>query len=380
MAPPSGTTLPAYSQSYGYDSLDRLTSGSAGTYTYGDASQVHAVTSVSSEANPYASYDAMGNMTCRNTDTTSAHTRSGGTPTGAAMTYDAHGQMASWTAPSGTVGSAHYLYDAEGNRVLSNSSNAGTTTDTVYFDGYTETVLSNGATTTSKYYNANGARVAVRVGGSTLDYLANDPLGSNSVALNNTGQVIAIQHYSPYGSGDYSWGTMPTSFNYAGERLDSQTGLLYDSFRYYDPVIGRFVRSDNVQDNSTGMDPYAYVGDNPETRNDPSGHCWPWCTALIGAAVGAVISVGITVAKSEIVDHKPPSLGEIAGAAASGAVSGAVIGVLGPGASLGAAIGIGALAGGLGGAAGGAAQQVTTNLLLGKGREMGYWEQQRGED
>src|SRR5579875_1755397 len=172
MAPPSGTTLPAYSQSYSSDSLDRMTSGAAGTYTYGDANQVHAVTSVSSVPNPYAAYDAMGNMTCRNMDTTTAHTCGGSTPTGATMSYDAQGQMTTWNAPSGTVGSAHYLYDNEGNRVLTNSANAGTTTDTISFDGYTETVLSGGTTATTKYYSLNGQRIAVRVGsGSTLDYL-----------------------------------------------------------------------------------------------------------------------------------------------------------------------------------------------------------------
>ena len=60
------------------------------------------------------------------------------------MSYDSRGQLASWNAPSGTVGSAHYLYDNEGNRVLTNSSNASSTSDTVYFDGYTETVLTGG--------------------------------------------------------------------------------------------------------------------------------------------------------------------------------------------------------------------------------------------
>ena len=53
--------------------------------------------------------------------------------------------------------------------------------------------------------------MVVRVGGSTLDYLVNDPLGSNSIALNELGQVIALQHYSPYGTVDYTWGSMPTS-------------------------------------------------------------------------------------------------------------------------------------------------------------------------
>jgi uncharacterized protein RhaS with RHS repeats len=119
------------------------------------------------------------------------------------------------------------------------------TTGTIYFDGYTQTVLTSGTTTTTNYYSLNGGRVAQKTG-TTLTYLLSDPLGSNTVALNSTGQVIAFQHYSPYGTVDYTWGSMPTLFNYAGERLDSQTGLLYDNFRYYDPVTGRFVRSDNI--------------------------------------------------------------------------------------------------------------------------------------
>jgi RHS repeat-associated protein len=340
MAPPTGTTLPAYSQAYNYDNLDRMGGNTSGVYTYGDPNHVHAVTSVSSVPNPYAAYDAMGNMICRNTDTTTAHTCGGSSPTGALMNYDPQGQLASWTAPSGTVGSAHYLYDNEGNRVLTNSSNASSTTDTIYFDGYTETVLSGGTTTTTKYYNLNGSRIAVRTG-STLSYLVSDPLGSNTVALNSTGQVIGLQHYSPYGTVDYSWGSMPTSYNYAGERLDGQTGLLYYNFRYYDPVSGRFVRADVAQNNTSGMDPYAYVGDNPESRNDPTGHCWPWCTALIGAAIGAVVGTVVSVAQ-QASSGKPINWGSVAEAAGTGALAGAAIGAVGPLAVTGAA----ALAGG----------------------------------
>ncbi|HEU5377425.1 MAG TPA: RHS repeat-associated core domain-containing protein [Ktedonobacteraceae bacterium] len=262
--------MPNYTQAYSYDDLDRISSSAAGTYTYGDANHLHAATGVSSIANPYAAYDAMGNI-CRNVDTTTGHTCGGSIPTGALMSYDAQGRMVNWNAPSGTVGSAHSLYDNQGNRVLTNASNASSTTDTVYFDGYTETVLSGGTTTTTTYYSLNGSRIAARVG-STLSYLVRDPLGSNTIALSSTGQVSALQHYSPYGTVDYTWGSMPTSFSYTGQRLDSQTGLLYDTFRSYDPISGRFVRADTVQNNTSGMDPYAYVGDNPETRNDPSGH------------------------------------------------------------------------------------------------------------
>src|SRR5579883_2453178 len=148
-------------------------------------------------------------------------------------------------------------------------------------------------------------------------------------ALNDSGQVIAVRHYSPYGKADYSWGSMPTSFNYTGQRLDSQTGLLYYNFRSYDPVSGRFVRADTKQNNADGMDPSAYVGYNPETRNDPSGHCWPLCPMILGAVIGAAISVATTVV-SNAVQGKPTSLGEIAQSAVVGAVSGAVSGLAGP--------------------------------------------------
>src|SRR5581483_10824984 len=79
MSPPSGTTLTPYTQAYSYDALDRLSSGPAGTSTYGDSTHVHAATGISTVPNAYAAYDAMGNMTCRNTDTTS------GTPARAAV-------------------------------------------------------------------------------------------------------------------------------------------------------------------------------------------------------------------------------------------------------------------------------------------------------
>ncbi len=111
MSLPSSSGINAYLQSYSYDSLDRLTSGSAGSYTYGDSNHVHAVTSLSDMPNQYATYDAMGNLTCRNTDTTTGHTCAGSSPTGASMTYDAQGRLTSWTAPSGTSASEYLLYD-----------------------------------------------------------------------------------------------------------------------------------------------------------------------------------------------------------------------------------------------------------------------------
>ena len=116
------------------------------------------------------------------------------------------------------------------------------------------------------------------------------------MALKDDGTTQAAQLFAPYGAVRHSSGTMPTTYNFTGQRLDSQTGLLYYNFRYYDPVSGRFVRADTVQNNAGGMDPYAYVGDSPENKADPTGHdgSW-WQTALTITAIAVVVVVVVAV-------------------------------------------------------------------------------------
>jgi hypothetical protein len=114
----SGTTpsssLPGggYSQAYSYDTLDRLTSGDLGSYTYGSGKHLHAVTSITAGSAAYtAQYDLAGNMTCRApTNATSCTEQS---PTGAQLRYDAEERLASWQhAPSAPTTTANCRYDA----------------------------------------------------------------------------------------------------------------------------------------------------------------------------------------------------------------------------------------------------------------------------
>jgi RHS repeat-associated core domain len=273
---PSGTTTPPYQQSYSYDALDRITTGAAGTYSY-DTNHVHAVTTLSSIPNQYASYDDMGNMTCRNVDPTNAHSCASGTQSsGATMTYDNAGQLESWQAPSGTNETDQYLYDGSGQRVLKHitttANGVTNTTDTITFNGYTDTTVTDGVTMdTTKYYSVGGQNV-VMVNSQGWFTLVPDMQGGSTLVLNANGSVRAVQLFAPYGSVRYSSGSMPTDHNYTGQKLDSTSGLLYYNARYYDPVSGRFISADNVENNSQGNDPYAYVKGNPVTATDPTGH------------------------------------------------------------------------------------------------------------
>ncbi len=103
-----------------------------------------------------------------------------------------------------------------------------------------------------------------------------DALGSVIATFSNmvgSATILANQVYGPYGTQRYQSGPMPTytTKGFTGQYADSVTGLDYYNARYYDPVAGVFLSADTVQGNAVGMNPYGYVGGNPETFNDPTG-------------------------------------------------------------------------------------------------------------
>jgi len=57
---------------------------------------------------------------------------------------------------------------------------------------------------------------------------------------------------------------------FTGRRFDIETGLYYYRARYYNPHIGRFMQTDPVGYDE-GINWYAYCGNNPIGRADPSG-------------------------------------------------------------------------------------------------------------
>ena len=65
-------------------------------------------------------------------------------------------------------------------------------------------------------------------------------------------------------------GTAGTSFGYAGEYADSDTGLVYLRARYYDPATGQFLTRDPLVGQT--REAYGYVNGNPLNATDPTGH------------------------------------------------------------------------------------------------------------
>ena len=124
----------------------------------------------------------------------------------------------------------------------------------------------------------------------------------------SSGSIVALYSYDSWGNiisitdgsgNDVS--NNPTHIaninpiRYRGYYYDTETGLYYLRSRYYDPEICRWINADNQL--STGdmtcMNLFAYCGNNPVNRIDPTGEAW-WHWAL-GAVVVAACAVATVV-------------------------------------------------------------------------------------
>jgi RHS repeat-associated protein len=246
--------------------------------------------------------------------------------------------LVAWNA--GSTNQEWYAYDASGNRVLLRSTTGSGTSITTYAFGLEEHLYGATGINTGNtyYYNLGGRLIGALTGITTLtpQFFLTDALGSVLATFSATAGSAAVlgnQVYGPYGNQRYTQGSMGTAKGYTGQYADA-TGLDYYNARYYDPVVGRFVSADTVQGNEQGMDPYAYVGGNPETMNDPTGHCDSWC---MGASIVETLAetsdpiIGITAAAkvgglylNGLMDGQMPSADDVAKARMEGDIDGAL--------------------------------------------------------
>ena len=238
-------------------------------YTYpvpgAQAVRPHAVTATATTlpgqsaatTTPY-SYDASGNMT----------SRPGATAT-QTLTWDAEGKPATIVEGASTTTN---LYDADGNRLIRRDANG----TTLFLPGMEirRQVSGGSATLTgTRYYEFAGKTVASRTtANQSLSWLFSDHQGTQQVAVNAYTQQVAIRRQTPYGTPRGGTSTWPNAKGFVNGDADP-IGLTHLGAREYDPVLGRFVSVDPVQDltDPQQWNGYAYAGNSPITASDPSG-------------------------------------------------------------------------------------------------------------
>jgi RHS repeat-associated protein len=200
-------------------------------------------------------YDADGNTTSRP-----------GASGQQTLTWDAEGKVSTVTAGSSTYS---YVYDADGNRLIAHDP----TGATLYLNGaQLRLTTATGAKNAERYYTFNGQTVAQRTAGG-LQFLANDPNGTSTIAVDDTTAQTTVKRYlDPYGNTAGAATSWVGTKSFVGGDQDP-TGLIHEGAREYDPAQGRFISRDPLLDGSdpAQMNGYTYADDNPVVHSDPTG-------------------------------------------------------------------------------------------------------------
>jgi len=303
--------LDGLQHTYGYDTLNRLTSDarSAGTtsWSYNAADELTSIGDTGANTTTTLGYDLAHELTSLVKKTGST------TNQNLTLSYNANGDRTQQTdSVSGTMTS--YGYD-QANRLTSFTKSGSTSTYKYNGDGLRASKVVSGKTNTFTWDIAEGLPLTLldssysyitgpgglpveQISGSKAYYYYQDQLGSTRGLLDGRASTVASYTYGPYGDLKSSSGSITTPFQYAGQYTDSESGLQYLRARYYDPASGQFVSIDPLR--SLTMQAYAYTRDNPLSATDPSGRgtiqlCMAGSAGLgAGGIVQSCTAVGIS--------------------------------------------------------------------------------------
>ena len=231
-----------------------------GTDAYGTVNALNQYPNVTPSGQSLQSvgYDANGNLT---------------TASGWTYSYDPENRLRTATGPSV---SAIYAYDPLGRR----SEKSGTGVATTFF-------LDDSNDNEIAEYDGSGALLNRYVPGPAVNdpiamvvaasgthtYFHEDKVRSVVAMSDASGNLVGSAYkYDVYGNCRTSIGACGAGepFLFTGQRFDPETGLYYYRARYYSPSLGRFLQTDPVG-YKDDLDWYAYVGNDPTNKTDPTG-------------------------------------------------------------------------------------------------------------
>ncbi|HZP93721.1 MAG TPA: DUF5675 family protein, partial [Burkholderiales bacterium] len=273
--------IPAQSLSYGYDSLDRLTSTVTPSTNYSfayDANGNRSSKTVGSVTKTYAypsTNNKLSSITSGSTVTYTHDANGSVTSDGVnSFTYDARGRLVGATTALGAVTyqvnalgqrygktvqgvSTVYLYDASGHLIAETSDQGQTYTEYVWLQDTPIAVIQTGATP-SFYFVHSDQLDTPRVVTDRNQQIRwrwdnDDPYGGN------------IANGNPAGLGSFVY-----NLRYPGQYFDKETNTHYNYFRDYSPEIGRYTESDPVGV-VAGLNTFSYAHGHPLYAFDPLG-------------------------------------------------------------------------------------------------------------
>jgi len=199
------------------------------------------------------------------------------------------------TVDLGGGGTAHYVYDAAGQRVrkVIESQNGARRKERIYLGGFEvyREYESDGETVElereSLHVMDDKQRIAM-VETLTVEeseevvaplpvqrYQLGNHLGSASVELDAAGGLISYEEYHPYGTTAFQAGRSAAEvslkrYRYTAMERDDESGFAYHGARYYAPWLGRWTAADPIG-TQDGVNVYAFARGNPVRYSDSTG-------------------------------------------------------------------------------------------------------------
>ena len=110
--------------------------------------------------------------------------------------------------------------------------------------------------------------------GIVMHFYVKDHLGSNRLVVDGNGNIEEVHHYYPFGAlmGDRC-GVSRNNYKYIGKELDTMYGwnMQDHEARWYDPVVGRWMVTDPLQEKYASVSSYCYTNNNPIVYYDSNG-------------------------------------------------------------------------------------------------------------